>query len=79
LKLRACLFHLIDACDPADQRAFGLKEALGLSRLVQAYGWIVVSRYAYLRGLGSSKGLANLETGLDNLSVVSTDIGIAAS
>jgi len=46
--------------------AFGLKEAPGLSRFVQACGWIVVwvSRIAHLRGLGSGEGLADLETGL---------------
>jgi len=46
------------------KRAFGLKEALGLSRLVQGCSWIVVSRKARLRGLGGSEGLADLETGL---------------
>jgi hypothetical protein len=64
LKLHVCHFHLIDACDPADQRAFGLKEALGLCRLVQACSWIVVSRKAHLSGLGSGESLADLETGL---------------
>lgn len=47
------------------KRAFGLKEALGLSRLVQGCSWIVVSRKARLRGLGGSEGLADLETGLE--------------
>jgi hypothetical protein len=46
------------------KRAFGLKEAPGLSRFVQGCSWIVVSRNAHLRGLGGSEGLADLETGL---------------